>query len=449
MSSSSQPREQWASRLGFTLAAIGSAVGLGNMWRFPYLTAENGGAAFLILYILMVFVLGLPIMLAEFVIGRGAKKSPIQALEHYGGRAWKPVGIAFVVTGFVILSYYGVIAGWTLRYAGRAVLGGFPGSAAERFQEYSGGGDAVVFQVLFMAITIGIVMGGIKKGIERTALILMPLLFLIVVGIAIYAATLNGAGGGYRFYLHTDFRDILSLGVLTQAAGQAFYSLSLGMGAMLTFASYLSGDANLPRQSLIISVSDFAVAFVAGLMVFPLIFALGLSGEVGESTIGALFISLPQAFSQMGSAGPPIGLLFFVALIVGALTSAISLLEVVTASTMDSLGWSRHKAALGTGVVITALGIPAALNLDVLGAMDALTNNLLILVGALALAVFVGWIMPDATREARKGAESTRWFPVWRNFLRFVAPALLVLILIRGVPAALDALRALLGGGGG
>lgn len=439
-------REQWATRFGFILAAVGSAVGLGNMWRFPYLTAESGGGAFLVLYILMLFVLGLPIMLAEFAVGRGAKRSPIEALAHYGGPAWKPLGAVYVFTGFLILAYYGVIAGWTLRYAGGALVGGFGGDAAARFDQVAGGWDAVLFHLAFMGLTIGIVAGGVRRGIERAALLLMPALFLIVVGIAVYAATLEGAGAGYAFYLQTDFREILSLDVLAQAAGQAFFSLSLGMGAMLTFASYLSRDENLPREASLIAGSDFLVAFAAGLMVFPLIFALDLSSAVGESTVGALFISLPEAFAGMGGAGRPVGFLFFAALLVGALTSAISLLEVVTSSIIDGAGLSRRRAALTAGLLIAAAGIPAAFDLDILGAMDQVATNVLLVGGGFGLAFFVGWVMPDPVSEVRRGGGGGAWLPVWRWFLRLPALVLLGLIFFQLLAPTWEALRAAFGG---
>ncbi|MEE9577670.1 MAG: sodium-dependent transporter, partial [Gemmatimonadota bacterium] len=405
------PREQWGSRLGFILAAVGSAVGLGNMWRFPYFAAENGGAAFVFLYIFMVALVGIPIMLAEFAIGRGAKKSPIQALAHFGGRRWKPLGVLFVAGGFLILSYYAVIAGWTLRYLWNALITGFAGDPAAFFGQVSTGGDAVAWHLLFMVITITIVAGGIRGGIERSAIILMPLLFLIVLGLAVFASTLDGAGAGYAFYLTTDFREIFSLDVLSEATSQAFFSLSLGMGAMLTYSSYLSRDDNMPREAVIIAGSDFLIAFLAGLMVFPLIFALGLSEQLSGSTIGALFIGLPNAFAEMGAVGRPVGVLFFFALFVGALTSAISLLEVVVAAIIDTVRWPRRKAALIMGVLITLAGIPSAFDITVLGVVDQIAGNLFLVFGALCLAIFVGWVMPDPIAELRKGGERVAWLP--------------------------------------
>jgi NSS family neurotransmitter:Na+ symporter len=439
-------REHWSGRTGFVLAAIGSAIGLGNMWRFSYLTAENGGAAFVILYLGITLAVGLPVLLAELVIGRGAQKSPIRALTHFGGRAWTPLGVVFVAAGFLILSYYAVIAGWTVRYAGIALIGGFDSTISERFGDISRGWDAFAFHLLFMAATVGVVAGGVKAGIERTAVVLMPVLFTIVCGLALYAATLDGAAAGYSYYLEADFSKILSLGVLKDAAGQAFFSLSLGMGAMLTFASYLGREHHLPNESAVIAGSDVAVAFVAGLVVFPLIFALGLSDEVGESTVGALFITLPQAFAEMGAVGRVVGFLFFAALIVGALTSAISLLEVVVSSAIDGLGWSRVRATVLAGLAITLLGIPSAWSTDVLGVIDQIANNLFLLGGGLALSLFVGWVVKDPIAEVRAGAEGVRWFLLWRILLRFAVPLTLGFVLYQAIPDTLTAVAGLFSG---
>ena len=300
--------------------------------------------------------------------------------------------------------------------------------------------------LVFMAGTIAVVAGGVKSGIERTAMVLMPTLFVIVCGLAVYAATLEGGGAGYSYYLSTDFSQILSMDVLSVAAGQAFFSLSLGMGAMLTFGSYLGRDSHLPNESAIIAGADVGIAFLAGLVVFPMIFALGLADKVGGSTVGALFITLPQAFAEMGAIGRVVGLLFFASLVVGALTSAISLLEVVVSTAIDSLGWSRRNAALVTGTAITLLGIPAAWSLDVLDVMDQVANNLFLLGGGLALSAFVGWVMVDPIREAKVGAEGVGWFFLWRTLLRFVVPLTLLFVLYDAVPKTLKAVAGLFGG---
>jgi NSS family neurotransmitter:Na+ symporter len=257
----------------------------------------------------------------------------------------------------------------------------------------------------------------------------MPVLFFLVLGIAVYAYTLEGSAAGYRFYLQADFSKILDPVVFNRAAGQASFSLSPGMGAMMTYASYLPPEQHLPNESLLIASADFAVAFIAGLAVFPLIFALGLSDQVGESTVGALFITLPHAFAQMGPTGEVLGFFFFAALVVGAFTSAISLLEVVVASAMDSLGWPRLRSAVVFGTVITVLGIPAALDLNVLGWMDKLAGNLLLVTGGLLLAIFVGWIMKDPFHEVSRGAAGVRWFSTWHFLLRIPVPIALLFVL--------------------
>ena len=427
------PRERWSSQMGFTLAAVGSAVGLGNMWRFSYMAAENGGAAFVLLYLGMTLLLGLPVLLAELTLGRGARRSPIQALVHYGGRTWRPLGTLFVLTGAVILSYYGVIAGWTLRYALEAAWQGFPTEAGQHFNEVvASGWDAVAWHLVFLAACAVVVAGGVRRGIERAALVLMPLLALLVVGLAVYAAFQEGAGSGYAYYFRTDLARSLRMEVVQDAASQAFFSLSLGMGAILTYASYLERQHDLPRETLLIAVSDFSVAFVAGLVIFPLLFALGLEAQVmggGTGTVGALFVVLPQAFASMGVAGTVVGLLFFLALLVGALTSAVSLLEVVVSSAMDGLGIERRRAAWLCAIGVAALGVPSALSLSVLGLMDQIGGNLFLVLGGLFLAVFVGWVMPDAIQEAATGGRR-RGLRLWRALLRTVVPAVLLFVLL-------------------
>ena len=441
-------RELWNTRVGFILAAVGSAVGLGNMWRFPYYAAEHGGAAFVALYIGLTFFLGIPLLLAEFTVGRRTRLSPIGALRQAAGPAWVPMGYMFVLAGFMILAFYAVIAGWVTRYALSFVFTGFPHDPGAHFTEISTGGDAIAFHLAFMAITIAIVMGGVEKGIERASLVMMPALFTIIAGLALWAATLPGSAEGYAFYLTPDWNEIFSLDTFGAAAAQAAFSLSLGMGAMLTFASYLSKKESLPREGTIIAFSDFAVAFVAGLVVFPVIFALGLQGAVGESTVGALFIALPGGFLAMGDVmGRIIGSVFFIALFIGAITSAISLLEVVTSSMIDEFGWARKKAAVLMGITIAVVGIWPALDLGALDAYDQITGNVMLPLGALGLAVVVGWVMKDPIEEIGIGS-GTRMrglFKGWIWMLRVVAPIALVVVLWSTVPQALRAVAALFG----
>jgi NSS family neurotransmitter:Na+ symporter len=422
-------REGWGTRAGFILAAVGSAVGLGNMWRFPYVTADRGGAAFVILYILLSFLVGVPIMMAEFSVGRRTGLSPIGALERVGGRRLVPLGYLYVATGCLILAYYSVIAGWTMRYTLEALLGGFTSSPADLFGESSTGTGALLYHIVFMAVTISIVVGGVKGGIERASLVLMPLLFLLIAGLAIWASTLEGAGAGYAFYLRAHPAEVLSADTLAAAAGQAFFSLSLGMGAMLTYSSYLSKDENLPTSAATIAVADFGVAFLAGLVVFPVIFAFGLSQEISESTVGALFISLPRAFIAMGAVGKVVSVVFFAALLVGALTSAISLLEVVTSSLIDSWSFDRGRAALTAGLAIMLLGIPSAYSLDVLGLFDKIAGEFFLVLGGFVLALFVGWRMSDPVGELSRGFPHVALLRGWLWTVRLVAPIILLVVI--------------------
>jgi NSS family neurotransmitter:Na+ symporter len=354
------------------------------------------------------------------------------------------LGLVFVSAGFLILSYYGVIAGWALRYGLAAIVSGFDPDAAVHFGEVSKGWDAFGYHVVFMAFTVFVVVGGVNRGIERASLVLMPMLFALVVGLALYAATLDGAGAGYAYYLGVDFQKLLSLDVIKDATGQAFFSLSLGMGAMLTFASYLGRDVNLPRAAAIIAGADIAIAFVAGLVVFPMIFALNLSADVSASSIGALFITLPKAFAEMGIVGRVVGILFFAALIVGALTSAISLLEVVVSSAIDSLGWPRRPAGILLGIAATILGAPSAWRTDILDAADTFANNILLLGGGFALSIFVGWVMTGPIEEVSEGAAGVTWFGSWRNLLRYAVPAFLFFVLVYdAIPSTFRTIAAL------
>jgi NSS family neurotransmitter:Na+ symporter len=442
-------REVFATRAGFLLAAAGSAVGLGNMWRFPYQASEGGGAAFVLVSVLLTLLLGIPIMLAEFGIGRRGRRGPIGSLRTLGGRGWGPLGYLFVAVGLLILSYYSVIAGWTVRYGIEAAFRGFTGSPADHFAQVSAGLDAAAFHVAFMVATVLIVVGGVKGGIERASLLLMPMLFVLLLGLAVWAATLDGAATGYVVYLKPDLAEVMNPDVWRAAASQAFFSLSLGMGGMLTFASYLERNQNLPESATIVAFTDFGVAFVAGLLVFPVIYSFGLQDAVSASTIGALFIAVPSAFEAMGALGRVVGLFFFVVLAVGAITSAISLLEVVTASMMDETGMSRRKAALLAGSAITVVGIFPAMDTDALGLLDKLAGELLLLAGGLILAVFAAWLRPaEITDELLAGAS-----PFWQRqvprilaVLRWVAPPVVAVVLIFSLRETIAAVAAFLAG---
>ena len=426
--STSSDRESFGSSFGFLLAAVGSAVGLGNMWRFSATASQSGGAAFVFLYILLTFSVGVPLLMAELSIGRKMRLSPVSALRAAGGSAWVPLGYLFVASGFLILAFYSVIAGWALRLGLEAIFLGLPDDPAAHFGQIATGPVAAVFHVVFVAATVLVVSGGVKKGIERAATVLMPALFIILVGLALWAAGLEGAGEGYRFYLSPDFSQILNPQTIADAAGQTYFSLSLGMGALLTFASYLGKEHNLPRESSLIAVSDFGVAFIAGLVVFPVIFALGFSSLIeglspGDAE-GVLFIALPAAFGSMGTLGRAVGSAFFVALIVGALTSTISLLEVVVSSLMDETKADRKKIAYTIGGAVALVGILPALDIQWLVRMNNWAGTLFLGVGAFATVIFVGWFMDDPVAELAIGAGplTKKTLGLWFMVTKYVLP---------------------------
>jgi NSS family neurotransmitter:Na+ symporter len=419
------------------------------MWRFSYMASQGGGASFVLLYLVFVAVVGLPLMTSEFVVGRMAQESPARAVRRLGGRAWGPLGVLFVFCGFGILSYYSVIAGWTMRYALDALRNAIPADTGGYFAAVSEGSDALIAHLVFMGMTIFIVMGGVKKGLERAALILMPILFVLLVGLAIWSATLGGAEQAYTYYLRPTLRDLFDRAIITDAAGQAFFSLSLGMGALMTYASYLHSKENLAREAGFVALTDFGVAFIAGLVVFPVIFSFGLLDQVGGSAVGALFISLPAGFEQLGRLGSVIQATFFVMLLFAALTSSISLLEVVVAAAVDVWGWVRRRAALTLGAIIALIGIPSAFSTDFLGAADAVVGNFLLIVGGFFTAILVGYrILPQADAELARGLQSRTARAAWKLFVRYLSPAVLLVVLFFLIKPTWQAVLILLGAGG-
>jgi NSS family neurotransmitter:Na+ symporter len=443
------PHEAWGPRAGFILAAIGSAVGLGNMWRVSFIASQGGGAAFVVAYLAIVAIVGIPLMTSEFVVGRMTRLSPARAVRNLGGRGWAPLGWLFVLCGFGILSYYSVIAGWTMRYAWDAIRNAMPSDTGAYFAEVSSGGDALLTHLLFMTITVGIILGGVKRGIERSVTVMIPLLFVILAGLALWATTLPGAAAGYDAYLKPDLSLLLSGDILRQAAGQAFFSLSLGMGAMMTYASYLGRNGNLGRDATTVALSDFGVAFFAGLVVFPVVFSFGLQGEIGASAVGALFIALPKGFTSMGAAGAVVDTAFFVMLFLAALTSAISLLEVVVSAAMDVLGWSRRRVTLIFGGVIALCGIPSAYSLEVLGSLDAIVGDFLLVVGGFFTAILVGWkILPQADAELADGLPNPVVRRAWAFSMRYVIPLILFIVIWFTAPKTREAVKGLVGFGG-
>lgn len=430
MPSASSNREYFGTRVGFVLAAAGSAVGLGNMWRFSYQAAEGGGAAFVVLYILMTFLIGVPIMTSEFIIGRSTKRSPIGAFRFVGGSRWVPVGYLVVLAPFIILVYFSVISGWTLRYALDAITG-FSAEPVARFAEIASGPPAIFYHLILMMVTIAVVMRGVRGGIERAALIMMPALLVMVIGLVVWAATLPGSEQGYEFYLRPSIAALSDPIVVKQAAAQAFLSLSVGMGVMITYASYLDDSQDLTKEAVTVSMLDFSVAFLGGLIVFPVIFALGLSDQLGESTIGALFISIPAAFIEMGAVGQVVGFVFFSTLLLAALTSSFSLLEVVVASLMDEFKFNRKRSTIIAGTVAAVAGIVPASSQSALGYMDKIAGEIFVVAGALGSVLLAGWVLKDPLTEVLKGASPSfaRIVPGLLFVIRYLVPVFVAVIL--------------------
>ena len=428
-------REYWSTRTGFILAAVGSAVGLGNIWRFPFVTGEMGGAGFLLVYLLFIVVVGFPAMMVEFVIGRKTERNPVGAMMAIGSGVWRYVGWIFIVTTFVIMSYYSVIAGWTIRYTLLGLQNDYAADiegAGAQFGDLSVGFDAMVFHGLFLLAIVVIVGLGIRRGIEIAVKVMVPAIVAIVVGLAIWAATLGGAGEAYSYYLSPDFGELAAnwTTVLPAAAGQAFFTLSLGFGIMITYASYLGEDRNLGEDGAVIIGFDTAIAFVVGLIVFPILFTAGV--DPGEPGPGAIFVSLSTAFGEL-SGGWLIGAIFFLTVLIAALSSAISLTEVVVSYAIDELGMERFRATSLVCGALFVFGLAPAYDIVLLEVYDGLADGVLLVLGGLLIATYVGWNWADeAVTELGKGVGTvgslgTAW--VWMVRI----PVIVVLIVALGL----------------
>ena len=427
-------RATWATRIGFILAAAGSAVGLGNIWRFPFLTGESGGAAFLVVYLLLVVGVGVPVLLVEFVIGRRSNRNPIGAFERLGHPGWKVAGAVGAIAAFIIFSYYSVVGGWVIQYVVASFTGGYGADAEAFFLSTASGTNAIAYHGLFMATVAGIVALGIRNGLEKAATVMVPTVVLLLVGLAGYGATLDGAGAAYSYYLAPDLTTIVgdAVSILPAAAGQAFYTLSLGMGIMITYASYIGEDRNLLQDVGVIVVLDTAIALLAGLVVFPFLFTQGI--EPGEGGAGSIFISLAGAFQQLPG-GEILGGVFFLMLLVAALTSAFSIFEVVVSYVTDTFDVNRVPTAIGMAAVLFVVGIPTAIDLTYLDAYDLFANNILLILSGLLLSIFIGWVYAgEAIEELGKGRTSDgRIEAVWLTTLRYIVPIVLAITLALSV----------------
>ncbi len=445
MATTSEDREQWGSRLGFILAAAGSAIGLGNIWRFPYLAGEGGGGAFVLIYLLCVGLIGMPYLFGELSLGRNSQRNPVGAIKSItgGGSAWVVVGGFCVLAGFVILSYYSVVAGWAVGYAVKDVIAPSMG-----FQEFAASPWLVISLLgAFLLLTFLVVLGGIEEGIERWAKILLPVLLVLILLIIFRAVTLPGAMEGLAFYLVPDFSKI-TFDLVIAALGQAFFTLSLGMGAMITYGSYLPKKEDIVASGGYVVIFNTVIALLAGFMIFPAIFAMDADPATGPALV---FVVLPEVFAQMPLGGL-VSFLFFLLLSIAALTSSISLLEVVVSYFVDETQWSRQKSVWLIGIVVFLMAIPSALSQggseafsdmsylfgegglfgqnNFLGILDYLIGSAGLAVGAFFLSIFIGWVWGAdvAADELVEGSSimSQGLVNVWVFMMRYIIPVVVL-----------------------
>lgn len=437
---------EWSSKFAFILAATGSAVGLGNIWRFPYVTGESGGGAFVIIYLVCVVAIGLPIMMAEIMLGRRGRQSPINTMrtlaqEEGKTTAWQYMGWLGMAAGFMILSFYSVIAGWTLAYSVRTATGVFSGATADGVQSIFSDLIAdperlLAWHTIFMVMTIIVVSRGVKSGLEKAVRFLMPALFVLLVVMVGYAMNTGQFQEALTYLFKPDFSKVTGSVVLS-AMGQAFFSLSLGMGAIMIYGSYLSHTASITKTAAIIAGMDTLVAILAGLAIFPLVFAYGLEPSGGP---GLIFITLPIAFGQMPG-GALFGTLFFLLLVFAAWTSAISLLEPFVTWLVENKGMNRVKSAAWTGLAAWVVGIFSLLSLNVwsdvklfnmgfLDLMDWVTSNVMLPLGGLLIAIFSVWVMSREASRSELGLSEGMGYFLWRILVRYVTPVAIVLIFL-------------------
>lgn len=437
---------QWSTRWAFVLAATGSAVGLGNIWKFPYITGENGGGAFVLVYLICIAVIGIPIMMAEVMIGRRGRRSPINTMRALAkeGRHhpnWQWLGWAGVVAGFLILSYYSVIAGWAMAYVFRAGSSAFVGATADGigaiFSDLISDPERLLaWHTIFMVMTMVVVSRGVAKGLEKAVRFLMPALLVLLLLLLGYSMSTGSFSEGVTFMFAPDF-SALSWNSVLIAMGHAFFTLSLGMGAIMVYGSYLPSDASIAKTSVIIALADTGVALIAGLIIFPIVFANELPTGSGP---GLIFQTLPLAFGQMPG-GSFFGTLFFILLVFAAWTSAISLIEPAVTWLVETIYMDRIKASVLTGFMAWFIGIGTVFSFNlwadnkVFGMtffklMDGLTANIMLPLGGLIIAVFAGWVMVRGTVKEELQLRSPLLFNIWYVLVRYVTPAAVVVVFI-------------------
>ena len=414
-------KEQWKSGFGFVLAAAGSAVGLGNLWGFAYRASQGGGGSFVLLYLLIVGLICLPVLVAEMVLGRSTGSSPLLAPSKAAGKAWWPMGWMFIAASCGILAFYAVLMGWTGHTLVHALLVGLPENkqAADAFfASISGGNSALAGQGISLLLTALVVAAGVQAGIERLSRFALPLLLLLLIGLAIWASTLPGAGEGYRtFLLRWDGEELMNITTIRNAFSQAFFSIGTGIGSILAYSAYLNRKAPLPQEAMAVVGLDTAVGLLAGMLTFPVVISFNLTEVVSDSTIGAIFIALPTGLASIDGTGQVVAVLFFALAYLAAITSSVSLLEVPVSSLMDRLSWNRGKATWVSAAVIFVVGIPSSMSTEVLGTMDALFGGVLLIAGGLLIAVLMGWVVPNLFLEDLQQSDAAS--PLVRRVLMF------------------------------
>ena len=441
---------QWSSRLAFILAATGSAVGLGNIWKFPYIAGENGGGAFVLVYLVCIAVIGFPIMMAEVMLGRRGRQSPINTMRTLASEErvsphWQWLGWAGVLAGFLILSYYSVIAGWALAYVFRAGSGLFTGLTADGVQSiYSNLVNdqerLLAWHTIFMVMTIMIVSRGVSRGLEKAVRLLMPALFVLLLVLVGYAWNSGAFQQGLEFLFKPDFSKLSANGVLI-AMGHAFFTLSLGMGAIMVYGSYLPDNASIAKTSMAVCLMDTLVALLAGMAIFPIVFANGLEPAAGP---GLIFQTLPIAFGHMDG-GAFFGMLFFILLVFAAWTSAISLLEPAVAWMVENLGMSRLYASVLAGLATWLAGLLTVFSFNIWSGftplfgktlfdlLDYLTANIMLPLGGLLIAVFAAWKMHQESSIDELAMGDGFSYRVWRVLVRYITPVAVIIVFLNAI----------------
>ncbi|MDH5300340.1 MAG: sodium-dependent transporter [Gammaproteobacteria bacterium] len=440
---------EWSGRLAFILAATGSAVGLGNIWKFPYITGENGGGAFVLVYLLCVAAIGIPIMVAEIMLGRRGRSTPVNtmtrlAAEAGGSSAWKWLGWMGMLAGFLILSFYSVIGGWALAYVPALGSGAFAGQDAafvgDQFASLLGSPlTLLAWHTLFMVLTMAVVARGVRGGLEKAVYVLMPGLFVLMLILVGYAMSMGHFARAVEFLFTPDFSKITGTGILI-AMGHSFFTLSLGMGAIMIYGSYLPKRVSIARTTFIIAIADTTVALLAGLAIFPIVFSNGLEPGAGP---GLVFETLPLAFAHMPG-GTIVGTLFFVLLVFAAWTSSISLIEPAVTWLVEKRGMTRIKACLFLGMSAWLLGVGTVLSFNewseiklfgktFFDSLDFLTTNILLPLGGLLIAIFAGWVLPRQICRDELEMKEQLGFRIWLFLIRYVTPVAIFCVFLNVV----------------